>query len=156
MSLSRRKFLQAGAVAAIASGTPLSMNALASVAKTSNAGLSKASTLAASSNSVNHMSRAQFAAQLNTTFFIRSTGAHELPVRLVEIEDRVPEHLQDLAALRGKECFSLAFRGPSKNIKQDTYRIRHAALGEFDLFIGTVNNKKHGRIYEAIINHLNV
>ena len=64
MSLSRRKFLQAGAVAAIASGTPLSMNALASVAKTSNAGLSKTSTLAASSNSVNRMSRAQFAAQL--------------------------------------------------------------------------------------------
>ncbi|MGB9180199.1 MAG: twin-arginine translocation signal domain-containing protein [Pyrinomonadaceae bacterium] len=156
MSISRRKFLQVGAVAAVAAGTPLSITALADVAKTSKAGALKASTKAASAIPVSHMSKAQFASHLNTTFFIRSVGAHELPVRLIELEDRVPEPLQDAAALRGKECFSLAFRGPAKNIEQDTYRVRHTTLGEFDLFIGTVKNKKHGRIYEAIINHLDM
>lgn len=156
MSISRRKFLHVGAIAAVSAGTPLSMTALAATAKISKAGLSTSATKAALSNSVNRMTKAQFAAQLKTTFFIRSTGGHELPVQLVELEDRVPGPLQDAADMRGKECFSLAFRGPAKNIKQDTYRIRHAALGEFDLFIGTVKNKKHGRIYEAIINHLDI
>lgn len=156
MSISRRKFLQVGAVAAVAAGTPLSIAASAIAAKSSTASSLKASTKAASSISINHMSKAQFASQLNTTFFIRSTGAHELPVQLIELEDRVPEPLQDAAALRGKECFSLAFRGPAKNINQDTYRVRHTTLGEFDLFIGAVKNKKHGRIYEAIINHLDM
>lgn len=153
MSISRRKFLQAGAVAAAAAGTPLSVTALVAKAKTSKAGLIKTSANAASS-SVAQMTKAQFEAHLKTTFFLRSTGSHEMPVQLVEIEDRVPEHLQDVAALRGKECFSIVFRGPAKTIKQDTYRMRHAALGEFDLFLGAVKNKKHGRIYEAIVNHL--
>ena len=156
MSISRRKFLQVGAVAAVSASAPLSITALAATAKSSKAGLTKAVAKAASSTSVTRMSKAQFESYLKTTFFIRTTGAHELPVRLVELEDRVPEAMQEAAAIRGKECFSLAFAGPTKSLRQDTYRMRHASLGEFDLFLGIVKDKKHGLVYEAVINHLDM
>lgn len=156
MTISRRKFLQVGTFAA-AAGTPLSMT-LASVG--TKEGWSKALLNASANpntrpaNPGTRMSKAQFSAYLNTTFFLRSSMTSELPMQLVELEDMVPEQLKDAAARRGLECFSLAFRGPSKSIKQDTYHMRHAALGEFDLFIGNGASKKHGRIYEAIVNHL--
>lgn len=156
MSLSRRKFLQVGAVAAVSASAPLSMTALAATAKSTQAGLTKAVAKSASSNSVALMNKAQFEAHLNTTFFISTTGKHELPVRLVKLEDRVPEALQEAAAFRGRECFALGFAGPTKSLRQDTYRIRHASLGEFDIFLGLVKDKKHGMVYEAVINHLDM
>jgi|SRR5947209_6573117 len=147
MPISRRNFLQTGAVVALTAGTPLTLSALTSRSKVgqSNGVASRAS----------GMCKAAFAAHLNTTFALRRGDGDELTVKLVEIQDRVPKSRQRVAILRGKECFALAFSDASSLPSgQSTYRFRHDEMGEFDLFVGTVESRRHGQILEAIVNHL--
>lgn len=50
-----------------------------------------------------------------------------------------------------REPFSLIFRGPSGPAwPQGIYRLRHAALGEFELFLVPVGPDREGMRYEAI------
>jgi hypothetical protein len=146
MSISRRNFLQAGSIALLSTGTPLCLTSWAAQ-RTSQKGTSMTGR--------NLMSKATFAALLNTPFLILPRGNKRVRVELIQIEDRVSKPDQQLAARTGKECFSLAFRPSSyARLKQDTYRMQHSKLGNFDLFIGPIESKKHGMIYEAIINHV--
>jgi hypothetical protein len=101
------------------------------------------------------MTSAAFAACLNSTFQLQNADTSALPLKLVELKDRVPSKHQNAAAAQGKECFSLAFTAPNHQaLKQNTYRLEHEGLGKFDLFISPVASKRHGEIYEAIINHV--
>jgi len=145
MAISRRNFLQVGAVAAVAAGTPVSMRAFASSDKNQKG---------VSSRGIPLMSKATFTPLLNTPFQILPDRKQKVRVELVEVADLTPAK-QKRANSAGEECFSLAFRTSSyPRLKQETYRLRHASLGEFDLFIGPVKNEKYGMIYEAIINHV--
>lgn len=150
MPISRRNFLQAGAVALLSTSAPLSLTALASRANSSKGSLNTA----APQNS-SFMSKATFAPLLNTPFVIETDGAKDLEVRLIELQDLVPAAKRQQAARHGKECFSLTFRASSyEPLRQNTYRVQHATLGTFALFIGPVKSRQHGMIYEAIINHV--
>jgi len=145
MSISRRNFLQVGAVAAVAAGAPC-LSVLASENKDKKL---------VSSKGIPIMSKATFAALVNTSFFILPERQKKVKVELIEVQDQVPAADQKRAARAGKECFSLAFRSSSHpRLKQQTYQFKHDALGNFDLFIGAVKSEKHGLVYEAIINHL--
>jgi hypothetical protein len=100
------------------------------------------------------MSKAAFAPHLNTVFSIRLQDGQELSAELIELRDCGPARQQKSNARAARECFSLAFRTTANQpLVQNTYRLEHRALGRFDLFIGPVPGKKHGQVYEAIINH---
>ncbi len=51
------------------------------------------------------------------------------------------------------EAFALLFRGEANDrLNQGMYRMEHAALGTFDLFIVPVAQDQTGRYYEAVFN----
>ena len=55
----------------------------------------------------------------------------------------------------GGECFSLTFRTCAEAaIGQGTYRIEHAKLGAFQLFVVPKPADGHGRCMEAVFNQL--
>ena len=146
MTISRRNFLQVGAVAAVSAGTPLCVTAFAS---------SNRNKEWVSSKGIPLLSKATFAPLLNTSFQILPERKEKVRVKLVEVQDLLPAAHRQLADRTGKECFSLIFRPSSyPRLKQKTYRLQHDKLGDFDLFIVPVKTEKHGMIYEAIINHV--
>ncbi len=50
--------------------------------------------------------------------------------------------------------FSVFFQGPAQpQLPQQTYRMRHAALGDFAVFIALVARNKDGFEYEACVSH---
>ena len=148
MPISRRHFLRAGSVVMVAAGAPISLNALAAVRRADHNGLP-----GQPSDTPALMSKAMFAAHLNTVFRVRLNDRQEVPVELIELHDCGPA--QQPAAHAGRECFALAFRARTPRLlKQNTYRLEHRALGQFDLFIAPVKSKKYGQVYEAVINHM--
>jgi hypothetical protein len=157
MFISRRKFLQAGAVMAIAAGVPLTTDLVATKGQSSSApqpsspGEAAPASPAVKSDTPSLYTKAAFTAYLNTSFRIRSKSTRAVEVKLVTIKDAgpIPDRM-----MAGKECFSLQFRGPLK-LQQDVYTIEHAALGKFDLLLVPVGKDKKGMYYEALINRLN-
>lgn len=143
MPISRRHFLRAGAVTVAAAGAPASINALA-------AGLSARDKATARTDGARAlMTKAMFAPHLRTTFNVLMPRGQKLRVELVELSD-----CGQADRRASEECFALTFRAPAhRALGQNTYRLEHAKLGEFDLFIAPVRGDKHGQAYEAIVNH---
>ncbi len=53
------------------------------------------------------------------------------------------------------EAFSLMFRAaPTELYRGLTYRVKHAVMGDFDLFVNPVACNQRGTIYEAVFNRL--
>jgi hypothetical protein len=156
MVISRRKFLQAGTVIALAAGVPLK-TAIVVPGKRSSAPQSSAPSGTATappatkSDTLAYFSKASFAAYLNSAFVIKSKRSRAVEVKLVEVNDAGPVPDRQLA---GKECFSLVFLG-RQMLRQDVYTIEHAALGKFDLLLVPIGKDKKGSYFEALINRLN-
>jgi hypothetical protein len=54
-----------------------------------------------------------------------------------------------------QEVFSLFFQGPSNPyLLQGVHKLKHAQLGEFELFLVPVAQEKDGFQYEAAFNHV--
>jgi hypothetical protein len=156
MFISRRKFLQAGTVIALAAGVPLKTAVVMTKGNSSSAPQGAAPTVAApvpvaKTGTLASYTKASFAAQLNTMFSIRSKRARITQVKLIEVKNAGPTPDRDVP---GKECFALLFRGPHR-LLQDVYTIEHAALGKFDLLLVPVGKDKKSTYYEALINRLN-
>ena len=159
MSISRRKFLQAGSAIALAAGFPLKtamtsaqqrpITATAPPPQSSAKGDTRTTPDKRFANLANY-TKATFAAQLNSMFRIQSKLAKPVEVKLIEVKDTGPIPDQQ----SGKECFSLLFIGQPR-LRQDTYTIDHAALGKFALLLVPVGKDKKGSYYEAVINRLN-
>jgi Domain of unknown function (DUF6916) len=142
MTKSRRKFLQAGLMAAVFAATPVK-NAFTQSSHLRD-GSGEAPPLL--TDPLANYSKSAFAAYLNSVFQIEST-AGVVDVNLIRIDD-LP------APARG-ECFSLLFRGGSRALKQDTYEINHPALGSFELFLVPAAVTNNGACeYVATINRL--
>ncbi|HEX8772063.1 MAG TPA: twin-arginine translocation signal domain-containing protein [Pyrinomonadaceae bacterium] len=164
MVISRRKFLQAGTVVALAAGFPLknaltasgqrtSTDAAAVAAPPSTAkGVVGAST-GTSTRPVVFLSKATFTPHVNTAFVVQSGRAKAVEVKLVQVNSTGPTPDRQIA---GKECFSLIFSGQQR-LSQDVYKIQHPALGKFDLLLVPIGKEKKGKgqLYEAVINRLN-
>lgn len=145
MSISRRKFLQAGSIAAIAAGIPLKV--LASESSSAN---SKLFPGLASSPPRSSMDSELFSRYLNTQFTLRR-GQAKAKFTLVEVRHWTSRDSKK--SLDGKECFSLIFdRSGNEHLPQGTYTAAHAALGEFPLFV--VPAGKTQKKYEALFNRL--
>lgn len=51
-----------------------------------------------------------------------------------------------------REAFSLVFRGRGAALEQKTHRLRHARLGDLDIFLVPIARDGAGRLYEAVFN----
>ena len=72
----------------------------------------------------------------------------EAPPIEVELISAVPHGRKSSV---GRAPFSIVFRGPSQLVlAQMTYRMEHAALGSFELFIVPIGPDETGMRYEAI------
>ncbi len=91
------------------------------------------------------LTRANLAGNLHSQFRLWLAPDRTSQLELVELNEArtAPDY----------EAFSLLFRGDaSEQLPQGMYRIEHAALGAFDLFIVPVAQDQTGRYYEAVFN----
>ena len=91
------------------------------------------------------LSKANFAENLNTKFWLKDPPGERTALDLVEVREgkSAPRY----------ETFTLIFRGdPSKIHPQRTYPLEHATIGEFDLFLVPVGRDQQGTMYEAVFN----
>lgn len=146
MSISRRKFLQAGTIVAISAGIPIKVLASGSASANSKIFPGLAASITRSS-----MDSETFSRYVNTQFTLRR-GQTEAKFTLLEVR-----HWTSCGSKRspdGKECFSLIFEKDAghERLPQDTYTAVHSALGEFPLFV--VPAGKSQKKYEALFNRL--
>jgi len=100
---------------------------------------------------------AAFERNLNTTFEVFPESTSKVTLKLVEAQasrPRTSNRASRSAETDGNEKFSLIFKGPrAQLLAQNTYRFRHAQLGELSLFIVPVfsRNRRH-YVYQAIFN----
>ena len=146
MSLSRRKFLRAGTLVALAAGIPLK----SLVAKT----ISQTSSFLPTDDQLNagsYLNRESFSRHLNTKFSFALKERRGVPVKLIEVNDLTPKTM----ATSGKECFAAVFLGPrNAPLRQETYSVTHESLGKFDMLVVPIASHSEGVYYEAIFNRL--
>jgi hypothetical protein len=145
MSISRRKFIRVGTIAAIAAGIPIRPGLIALAHDV----LDNADGSPATDPLANY-TQSTFAQYVNSIFRLR--GSTTVDLTLVKVEDTLPAKVSRAG---GRESFALSFRGGSIKLPQDTYIVEHAALGTFRLFLvpsGADENGAQG--YVAIINRL--
>lgn len=88
-----------------------------------------------------------FAGCVNQTF---SAGLNGMDVPFVLVEARP---LQNAAANAARLPFSLLFRNTSAVLfPQQTYAMRHEALGEVGIFLVPVAQEREGFLYQAVFN----
>lgn len=143
MATSRRKFLQTGSLVALAAGLPLKGDGMSFAGENSlfnfagNAGRTGSGLL---------LDMATFQRTLQTNFLLTS-GLKSATVKLVQVSD----YRKGRAKNSNKECFSLLFTASKNvNLRQDTYKVKHDALGEFSMLVVPVG----GIYYEAVFNRL--
>ena len=144
MATSRRKFLQTGSLVALAAGLPLKGAAMTFAGE--NSLINFAGTNAGRTGSGLLLDMATFQRTLQTNFLLTS-GLKSATVKLVEVSD----YRNGRAQNSDKECFSLLFTASKNvNLHQDTYKVKHNALGEFSMLVVPVG----GTYYEAVFNRL--
>jgi hypothetical protein len=145
MSLSRRKFLRAGTLVAVAAGIPMKTLVARTVSQPRS--FLPTTRLNAGSN----LNRESFARYLNTKFSFAREELQGLSVKLIEVNDLTPKTM----ATSGKECFGLVFIGPrNAPLRQETYAVTHESLGKFDMLVVPIASQREGVYYEAIFNRL--
>ena len=88
-----------------------------------------------------------FAGRIGEGFKLRTDEATAIDTTLVEARTWGGE----AAADRHRVPFSLLFRGPPRPVlPQRIYRMEHADLGAFDLFIVPIGPDGEGMRYEAV------
>ena len=88
-----------------------------------------------------------FAKHLNSEFQVQDPAAQPFALKLVQVVQRTKTAQY--------EAFSLLFNGPAAHfIPQGIHKIKHAQLGEVDLFLVPVGKNDNGFEYEAVFNRL--
>jgi len=97
-----------------------------------------------------HLTEAQFAEQLNTTFRVRVDAPQPLELKLIEVKGWHRQAQEQ----REMERFSVFFKGPANILMpQHIYTLEHEQLGTFDIFLVPVAQGEDGFRYEAIFNY---
>lgn len=139
MSISRRNFIKAASVSAIAVGT---IGKPGRVALAHQAEITTTDLLA-------YYTQATFTQYINSVFRIH--GFATVDATLVKVRDTLP---LKVARLSGRESFLLHFVGGSVQLPQATYTVEHPALGTFKLFLVPGGDEKGVPSYIATINRL--
>ncbi|HET6975065.1 MAG TPA: hypothetical protein VFI24_01995 [Pyrinomonadaceae bacterium] len=95
-------------------------------------------------------SEADFAKHVDTKFRILVDAPQPIDLTLVSVTPRrVEPHEQ-----AGMERFSVMFMGPKEIfLPQQTYRVSHPEMGEFDIFLVGLGQEPEGFRYEAVYNY---
>lgn len=133
MSTTRRRFLKAGMFAAMFAAVPL-RNVPGQSWKERD-GNPNENGVAQSGDSLSNYSKSSFRSYLNSIFQLQAEYGM-VEVSLLEVND--------LPGSRGGESFSLLFRGGSRQIRQNTYRMTHPSLGTFALFLVPTGPDRNG------------
>ena len=150
MSFSRRKFLRAGTMVAIAAGLP-SRTLLAETLGEASSLIPPSSHLRAGQS----LDRQAFTRCLNTKFAFVHGDAQPATVKLIEVSDLTRKAEKAPAQAAGKECFAAVFIGSlNAPLRQETYAVTHESLGKFSMLVVPIASKKDGIYYEAIFNRL--
>lgn len=150
MSLSRRKFLRAGTLVAIAAGIP-SRTLLAETPGEPSSLLPAYRHLSAGLS----LNRQAFSRCINTKFSFVHAEATPIALKLIEVNDLTPKANRPSAEATGKECFAAVFIGShDAPLRQETYAVTHESLGKFSMLIVPVARNKEGVYYEAVFNRL--
>lgn len=143
MSVSRRKFLTAGAI----------MSA-ALVLKPGTFAFGQNSLWSNSLNPDHTYRREMFAPYIGDVFRVR-VGKHMVDLKLVALENLSPAS-RDITTgkVRRTDCFAMRFQAASPLPASATSRnLNHSKLGSFDLFMS--QSKDRGKfLHTAIINHI--
>jgi hypothetical protein len=155
MNATRRKFLRAGAVSALFAGLTLSPSKLVFGQKKPK---SAPPPVLPDGNPVFHFSTDTFAPYVGSEFRL-ATGSgrgRSVGARLEEVSDLQKDMRDRRVATHEGECFSLTFRAPApkRAPQQDIYRVEHAALGRFSLFLVPGPARGGSVTYEAVINRI--
>jgi hypothetical protein len=159
MSVSRRRFMKAGVVAAACAVIP-AKSALGREGLATRKGSMLALPQQSSKidpNQLGYYTEASFAPYLNTQFRVYLDRADTRALKLLEVSDyfaAVPRSTARASSSPNTECFSLLLTAPpGKPFEQDTYLIEHEALGNFYLFLVPVSaqGKTALNYYEAVV-----
>lgn len=93
---------------------------------------------------------AEYTKHLNTKFRVLVEAPVPIELTLVSVTPRrIEAHEQE-----GMERFSAMFMGPLEIfLPQQTYRVSHPEMGEFDLFLVPLGQEAEGFRYEAVYNY---
>jgi hypothetical protein len=142
---SRRRFLRTGVFATLFAAVPMK-NVLGQSWKQRDG--NPISNIPVQVDPLFSYSEATFKSYLNSIFQLHTTGGI-VEATLVSVDD--------MAATKGGECFSLLFRGGTNPQTQDTYTLVHPALGTFQLLLVPGGNDAGGtQGYVATVNRLSM
>lgn len=153
MTITRRKFLRAGAFVALSAAVPLNTALIVAGQEVRQRELDNPINPVPlqSQDPLAYYTKSAFSSHVNSIFRLH-TGYSTVDVTLVRVEDLAPEAAN---ASGGRECFSLLFVGESVALRQGTYRVEHHSLGSFALFLVPGGPDKHGaQSYVATINRI--
>lgn len=144
MKISRRNFLELAPLAGLA------------IASASGPAAGWDDSHQPSSASRKLMSFATFSKVLNSEFVFRDRGGARAIAKLDAVEDLMSSTSE--RARYGGENFMLRFSGLSEwSPKQTIYRVEHATLGEFDLFVTeSAADSNAKKTYIAVINNVDL
>ena len=93
---------------------------------------------------------AEFRKHVNTPFRVQVNAPKPIDLTLVEVESRPSDAHEE----QGMERYSVFFLGsPEFLLPQNTYRLAHEQMGEFDLFLVAIGLEPNGYRYEAVYNY---
>lgn len=149
MSVSRRRFIKTGIVATVCAGLPLK-SVLAG------AGQETQSSSSDVLRQLSYYTKSTFDPYVNTRFRVSLSPTNTRTLKLTEVNDYLASLSQQAggAITFGDESFTLLFTiPPGKPFPQDTYLIKHDALGTFYMFIVPVGGHSNTRpdFYEAVV-----
>jgi Domain of unknown function (DUF6916) len=152
MSVSRRRFIVAGTLAAAAVGLADVPAALAAASRPR--GLPDGIPDTVWNDPLWLLTMADWKRSVGLTFSLALAGRRVARVRLERVLNLATRQRPRPAA--GQECFSLLFRGPRlKPLAQDVYAMETPSLGRFDLLIVPVlAHGKRNVYYEAVVNRV--
>jgi len=162
VAVSRRKFLKTGTLVGLSVVIPSKSLArsLRQQASADQAELHKVP-VENQTDQLNSFNEETFSQHLNTEFQIYTSPLTAINMELIQVKRwEVPSDKQaDVptrpAKSRAVDCFSVIFRGPRQIVLvSGTYKVTHAQMGAFDLFISPVNDSKKERLYQAVFNRL--
>ena len=95
-----------------------------------------------------NLTEKEFSQHVGTNFALEVEQVGVLT--LAEVKAYMPKENEQ----SGMERFSLYFDGPGNAmLPQAIYRMRHEAMGEFDIFLVPIRGDEKGFRYEAVFNY---
>jgi len=93
---------------------------------------------------------ADFEKHVNTNFRIELESPQPVELKLIAVMPRVSGPTEQA----GMERFSVVFSGPADVfLPQQTYRMAHPEMGEFEVFLAAIAREADGFRYEAVYNY---